>query len=95
MEDGSDQQSVAGFLPMVPPLQRSLRVDQHIGDVEKVISDSDSGQMTHFVVSQGVLLKEHKLIPEHWVSSLGEDEVHLAVRARVVENLPDYESVAA
>ena len=33
MQDRSDQQRMAGLLPMVPPFQRALRVDQNIGDV--------------------------------------------------------------
>jgi hypothetical protein len=33
VEDRADQQGVTGFLPMVPPFQRSLRVNQNIGDV--------------------------------------------------------------
>ena len=33
MQDRADQQRVAGLLPVVPALQRALRIDQHIGDV--------------------------------------------------------------
>ena len=33
VEDGPDQQRVAGLLPVVAPLERALRVDQDVGDV--------------------------------------------------------------
>ena len=33
VENRADQERMAGFLPMVPPLQGSFRIDQHIGDI--------------------------------------------------------------
>ena len=33
MQDGADQQRVAGLLPMVAALKRAFRIDQHVGDV--------------------------------------------------------------
>ncbi|MNQ36079.1 hypothetical protein D3C85_495900 [compost metagenome] len=33
VQDGADQQCMAGFLPVVAPLQGALRVDQDVGDV--------------------------------------------------------------
>jgi hypothetical protein len=33
VENGADQQGMAGFLPMVPTFKRSFRIDQNIGDV--------------------------------------------------------------
>src|SRR5258708_15006954 len=33
MKDGADEQSMAGFLPMVATFERPFRVHQHIGDV--------------------------------------------------------------
>ena len=33
MQDGADQQRVAGLLPMVAALQRAFGIDQHVGDV--------------------------------------------------------------
>ena len=33
MQDGSDQQRMAGLLPMVPPFERAFGIDQHVGDV--------------------------------------------------------------
>ena len=33
MQDGADQQRVAGLLPMVAALKRAFRIDQHVGDI--------------------------------------------------------------
>jgi uncharacterized protein YrrD len=60
---------------------------KHIGHVEKVITDAQGEHATHLLISQGKLSKEHRLIPIAWVSVLGEDEVHLTVEPRQVEEL--------
>jgi uncharacterized protein YrrD len=65
--------------------------DEHVGSVERVFIDMESHKATHFLVSSGLLFKEHKLIPAHWVRSVEEDKVHLAVPARVLERLPAYQ----
>ena len=64
---------------------------EHVGDVERIFIDSQSHKANHFLISQGLLFKEQKLIPSHWVSSVEEDKVHLAVPSRLLERLPDYE----
>jgi sporulation protein YlmC with PRC-barrel domain len=64
--------------------------DKHIGDVEQVIMDSQTNQLTHFVVSKGLLLKEHKLVPAHWVDHVTEEKVYLSVQAPLFDHLPDY-----
>ena len=64
--------------------------DQHIGNVEQVIADSESNTVTHFVVGKGFLLKEHKLVPAFWVTNMDGDKLRLSVAARQFERLPDY-----
>jgi uncharacterized protein YrrD len=66
--------------------------DEHVGDVERIIAASDSNRATHFLISAGLLFKERKLVPAHWVKSVTEDTVYLSVPARLLENLPPYES---
>jgi uncharacterized protein YrrD len=66
--------------------------DEHVGDVERLFVDPDSNRATHFLVSQGLLFKEQKLVPADWVRSVEEDKVRLAVPSRLLERLPDYES---
>ena len=64
--------------------------DEHIGNVEQVIADSESNTVTHFVVGKGFLLKEHKLVPAFWVANMDGDKLRLSVEARQFERLPDY-----
>ena len=65
--------------------------DKHVGNVEQVITDSDTNNVTHFVVGKGFLLKEHKLVPARWVSSVDDGRIYLSVEARLFDRLPDYE----
>lgn len=65
--------------------------DKHIGNVEQVVANSETKNVTHFVVGKGFLLKEHKLVPAHWVTSVGENKVHLSVEARLFDRLPDFQ----
>jgi uncharacterized protein YrrD len=64
--------------------------DQHLGNVDQVIIDSQSNQLSHFVIGKGLLFKEHKLVPAQWIDHVGEEKVYLAVEARLFERLPDY-----
>lgn len=64
--------------------------DTHIGDVEEVITDVRSNQLTHFVVGKGFLLREHKLVPAPWVDHIADENVYLAVEVQLFERLPDY-----
>jgi uncharacterized protein YrrD len=64
---------------------------EHVGDVERLIVEPASNTATHFVISQGMLFKDRKLVPTHWVKSVAEDQVRLAVSRRVLERLPSYE----
>jgi uncharacterized protein YrrD len=64
--------------------------DEHVGDVELVLTEPEADQVTHFVISQGLLLKERKLIPYQWVNRIDEERVYLVVSSRFLENLPEY-----
>lgn len=64
---------------------------EHVGDVERLFVESDSNKTTHFLISQGLLFKDRKLVPLHWVKSIEEDKVHLAVDSRLLERLPSYQ----
>lgn len=64
---------------------------QHVGDVEEVFTDPATNRATHILISRGLFLKEHKLVPTNWIKSEREDEVRLTVNTSVVERLPSYE----
>ena len=63
-----------------------------VGSVEQVLTGQYADQVTHFVISQGVLFKDRKLIPVGWVQDFGEDQVRLAVDAPFVARLGSYET---
>ena len=64
---------------------------EHIGDIERLFVAADSNRATHFVISQGLVFKDRKLIPAHWVRTVDEDKVELAVSSKRLEDLPAYE----
>lgn len=63
----------------------------HIGDVETVLVDPETDRITHFVISQGLVLKNKKLVPTTWASQIDGTQVHLAVDAGVLDALEEYE----
>jgi len=64
--------------------------DQHVGNVEQVITDSEGKTVTHFVIGKGLLLREHKLVPADWVSSMEDEKIRLTVESRLFDRLPDH-----
>lgn len=63
---------------------------KHVGNIETLVTDPKEDRVTHLVISSGLLLKERKMIPAYWLSSVAEDEVHLSVESRLLERLPEY-----
>lgn len=64
--------------------------DKHIGNVEQVITNSESNTVTHFVIGSGFLLKQHKIVPASWINNMDDDRIQLSVEARLFDQLPDY-----
>lgn len=62
-----------------------------IGEVEKLVTESQKEQITHLVITKGLLNQEKKLIPASWVSDVKEDGVLLSVKSKIVDRLRDYE----
>ena len=65
--------------------------EKHIGNVEQVLADPQTNNVTHFVIGKGLLLREHKLVPAFWVSRVEEDKIYLLVESDIFERLPDYQ----
>ncbi len=65
---------------------------EHVGDVERLFVNAESNKATHFLISEGLLFKERKLVPAHWIRSVEENKVNLAVPSRLLERLPAYQS---
>jgi sporulation protein YlmC with PRC-barrel domain len=85
----------------VPPDKVALREGarvltaggKHAGHVERIIAHPSTHEVSHFVISKGLLLKSRKLVPAAWVARVDEDEVHLAVGASMLARLRDDETV--
>jgi uncharacterized protein YrrD len=63
---------------------------EHVGNIERMITDEKNDFVTHLVISSGLLLKERKLVPAYWLTDVSEDEVRLAVEAGFLERLPEF-----
>ncbi len=68
------------------------RDDKHVGNIEQVLVDSQDNRVSHFVISEGFLFKQRKLIPVFWISGIEEDEVRLSVDADFMDKLPGYQA---
>jgi uncharacterized protein YrrD len=60
--------------------------DKHVGNIEQVFAES--GKITHFIASHGVLLKTRRAIPIEWVQILSDEEIKLTVPAQQIDDLP-------
>ncbi len=69
--------------------------DQHVGNVKRVFTKGENGQATHFLISEGLIFKERKLVPVTWIHSITEDEVYLNVSASTLKNLPAFQEATA
>ena len=61
----------------------------HVGNVERVFTESTFDQITHLLISKEISAHERKLIPIKWVQTMGEEGVHLHVTKDLVEELAD------
>jgi uncharacterized protein YrrD len=68
--------------------------EEHVGDIERIFTDALEDKVTHILISQGLILKEKKLVPVTWISKIGEEEVHLSVSSQFIENIPEYQAQA-
>lgn len=76
------------------PIQKGAQVisldGEHLGNIEKVVVDPRTDQVTHFVITKGTVLIEEKSIPASWIDEIDENEIQLSVDQGVVKNLPGY-----
>jgi uncharacterized protein YrrD len=67
------------------------RDGEKIGEVERVYADAKH-RATHILVSEGIFLKEKKLIPTTWFKGITEETIHLAVGSKLLDRLPEYQT---
>lgn len=65
--------------------------DVHVGNIERLLVEPGLNRATHLIMKHGLLFRERKLIPTHWVGSVVEDKVYLSVSSSLLDSLPSYE----
>lgn len=63
--------------------------ENKVGWVEEIFAEPQDRQVTHILISKGILIKKKKLIPIAWVKDIFEDSIRLSVTREFVENLPE------
>jgi sporulation protein YlmC with PRC-barrel domain len=62
-----------------------------VGEIESMFADPLSNRITHIVLaSGGIVWKQWRIIPVHWLKDVGETDVHLSVDSKFVERLREY-----
>lgn len=64
---------------------------KHVGDVKEVIIAPQSDQITHFIITKGLMFSEEKLIPANWVQGYDDGHLKLVVDSTIVKGLPELE----
>jgi uncharacterized protein YrrD len=64
---------------------------ENVGNVERVFTNNELNRATHMLITEGWLFKEKRLIPVDWIRNVDEDEIRLAVNARTLEQVPEYQ----
>jgi uncharacterized protein YrrD len=65
--------------------------EQFVGDIDRVVVDPRTKEVTHLVVRKGVLFVEDKVVPIDLVGSTDEDRVVLTKQAGDLEDMPPFE----
>jgi len=68
---------------------------QHVGNIERVFTQPENDRVSHFLISEGFIFKDHKLVPTGWIHDIQEDEVHLNVSAATLKGLPEFHETMA
>ena len=76
------------------PLKEEAKVitsdEKHVGNIGRLMVEQNTGKVTHFVIAEGLLFKDRKLVPANWIESASEDEVRLSVSSDVLNRVPSY-----
>ncbi len=82
------QQNIpAGTVALKEGAKVLTRDDEHVGNVDEVLTDARTDQVIGLVISQGLLFKERRRVPITWVDQITDDHVRLLVGPRQLEAL--------
>jgi uncharacterized protein YrrD len=63
--------------------------ENEVGRVEEIFAEPQDQQVTHILISKGILAKKKRLIPIAWVKDIFEDSIRLTVKKEFIESLPE------
>ena len=63
---------------------------QDIGSIKRIFINPENDQATHFLIAEGLIFKEQKLIPVSWIREIQQNEIRLNVGAAILNKLPEY-----
>lgn len=66
--------------------------NEDVGEIERVVLDPKTEEMTHVVIQKGLLFSEDKLVPVSMLGVTGDDEIKLRATEEEINLLPDFES---
>lgn len=61
-----------------------------LGSIKRIFTNDETDQVTHFLIAEGWVFKEQRLIPIDWIKTVTEDEVQLYVKTELLNRLPAY-----
>ena len=86
----TDRNIPAGTVALKEGAAVRSRDDHEVGHLDQVLTAPGTDVATHVVIVEGRLKKTRKVVPVVWIDTIADDLVHLAVRAVVIERLPEY-----
>ncbi|MCB0108439.1 MAG: PRC-barrel domain-containing protein [Caldilineaceae bacterium] len=63
-----------------------------VGRVERIFTNDELNRATHLLISEGWFFPEKRSIPVDWIVSANEEEIRLSVKAKTLEQVPEYKA---
>jgi uncharacterized protein YrrD len=80
------------------PFDKNVQVvsadNKAVGTIDQIIVDHWSKQPSHLVIMRGQVLKDRKVIPVSWASSITKESIRLAISASLLDKVRPYYDTA-
>jgi uncharacterized protein YrrD len=80
-----------GTVAIKPGAKVVSSAEKPIGHIDMVLMSPAPERVTHVLISHGLLLMDHKLVPVRWIDQWHGDEVRLAITSKMFDSLPSFE----
>ena len=64
---------------------------EKVGEIDRVVIDPKTDEITHVVIRKGLLFTEDKVVPADWISTAAGEPVVLNASEEMVNTLPNFE----